>query len=84
VKAEGYSIAEQAHILVGGDLLGAIVAELGAECFTEFRANIQRPEFARVRAAEDAAQRMRAVDDIVAAIRMKAAAHLGGVEHGKG
>lgn len=64
-----YSIQDQARILAEGELLELIHRTLRSECFEQFAGNIAGASFSRVRAAEDAAHRMTALDDVVGRIR---------------
>jgi hypothetical protein len=54
------------------------------ECFDEFCANIAGREFSRVRVAEDAAQRMAALADVIECIRLMGMVATRGKEHGEG
>ena len=79
-----FSIHDEARILAEGDLLELVHRTLRSECFDEFGANIRGREFSRVRAAEDAAQRMAALADVIERIRLMGLAGMKGKEHGEG
>jgi len=79
-----YSIHDEARILAEGDLLELVHRTLRSECFDEFCANIRGREFSRVRAAEDAAQRMAALADVIERIRLMGLAGMKGLDHGEG
>jgi len=79
-----YSIHDEARILAEGDILELIHRTLRYECFDEFCANIAGREFSRVRVAEDAAQRMAALADVIERIRLMGIVAMKGKEHGEG